>query len=374
MNEENKGIRASHDVTRTTLQVLSIGVLISAVAWILRPFLTSIIWAAMIVVTTWPILLALQARMKNKRWLAVVTMTCGLLLVIIIPFLLAIIAIIEGRDDVYVWVKNLSAFTVPPPPEWLGNTPLVGVNLADRWRHFAAMDFKGLFANLAPYARQILSWFMNQAGSAGMMVLEFLLTVIISAILYANGEAAAAGIRSFVHRLAGHHGEAAILLAGKAVRGVALGVVVTAIIQATIGGVGLAVTGVPAAILLTAVMFMLCLAQIGPALVLIPALIWVYWNDGLLWGSVLLVFVVLAITLDNVIRPVLIRKGADLPLVLIFAGVIGGLIAFGIMGLFIGPVVLAVAHTLLKAWISGSADEKVISNRSEANGQGARKD
>jgi predicted PurR-regulated permease PerM len=110
-------------------------------------------------------------------------------------------------------------------------------------------------------------------------------------------------------------------------------------------------------------MFMLCLAQIGPALVLIPALIWVYWNDGVLWGTILLVFAVLAMTLDNFVRPVLIRKGVDLPLVMIFAGVIGGLVAFGIVGLFIGPVVLAVAHTLLKAWVSGDAEGEVNSDQ-----------
>ena len=152
-----------------------------------------------------------------------------------------------------------------------------------------------------------------------------------------------------------------MLLAGKAIRGVALGVVVTAIVQAAVGGIGLAITGVGAAALLTAVMFILCLAQVGPGVVLIPALIWVYWKDGALWGTILLVFAVLALTLDNFIRPVLIRKGADLPLVMIFAGVIGGLIAFGIIGLFIGPVVLAVAHTLLKAWVSGGAGEEAVS-------------
>ncbi len=110
--------------------------------------------------------------------------------------------------------------------------------------------------------------------------------------------------------------------------------------------------GVPAAALLTAVMFILCLAQIGPGLVLIPVVIWLYWAHGALWGTVLLVFTVVAATIDNFIRPVLIKKGADLSLVLIIAGVIGGLIAFGIIGLFIGPVVLAVTYTLLKVWVS----------------------
>ena len=109
-------------------------------------------------------------------------------------------------------------------------------------------------------------------------------------------------------------------------------------------------------------MFMLCLAQIGPVLVLVPAIIWLYWSGQPVWGTVLIVISVVALTLDNVIRPFLIKKGADLPLVLIFSGVIGGLIAFGIIGLFIGPVVLAVTYTLLKSWVSGSTqeDEEIV--------------
>jgi len=353
-------IQVPHDVTRTTLQVLSIGILICAVAWIIRPFAISIIWAGMIVVTTWPILLALQARLKNKRWLATAIMTAAILLVVVVPVLLAISAIINGANDAYVWVKSLSTFTMPPPPEWLRSIPLAGPKLADLWRQLALKGTEELVTYLAPYANQTLSWFVGHAGSVGIMVLQFFLTVIIAAILYTKGEATSAGLNSFARRLAGQQGVDVMLLAGKSIRGVALGVVITAIIQATVGGIGLVVTGVGAAALLTAVMFMLCLAQIGPALVLIPALIWVYWNDGVLWGTILLVFAVLAMTLDNFVRPILIRKGADLPLVMIFAGVIGGLIAFGIIGLFIGPVVLAVAHTLLKAWVSGGAEEGAV--------------
>ncbi|MGO9136212.1 MAG: AI-2E family transporter YdiK [Syntrophales bacterium] len=355
-------VQASHDVTRTTLQVLSIGILISAVAWIISPFVTSLIWAGMIVVTTWPVLLALQARVKNKRGLAVAIMTAALLLVVVVPILFAIVAIINGADDAYIWVKSLSTFAVPPPPEWLGGIPLAGPRLAGLWRQFAQKGPEELLTYVAPYASQILSWFLAQAGSVGMVILQFFLTVIIAAILYAKGEATSTGILNFARRLTGEHGVAVMLLAGKAIRGVVLGVVVTAIMQAAIGGIGLAVVGVPAVALLTAVMCMLCLAQIGPALVLVPALIWVYSKDGALWGSILLVFSVLTVTLDSFIRPVLIKKGADLPLVMIFAGVIGGMIAFGIIGLFIGPVVLAVAHTLLKAWVSGDTEAEAVSN------------
>jgi predicted PurR-regulated permease PerM len=345
----------SHDVAGTVLQVLVIGLLIAAVVWILRPFITSIIWATMIVVATWPVLLAVQARMMGIRSLAVVTMTVILLMVVVIPLLLAIIAIIEHAGDVSAWAKSLTAFTMPPPPEWLGRIPLAGPKLAEYWRQFGALNPEKLADYFVPYARQVATWFMAQVGSLVMVVIQFLLTVIMAVILYAKGESASAGILSFARRLGGQQGEEVTILAAKAIRGVALGVAVTAILQATVGGIGLAVAGVPAASLLTGVMFMLCLAQVGPTLVLAPAVIWIYWRDGVAWGTILLVFSVAAMTLDNFVRPALIRKGADLPLVLIFGGVIGGLIAFGIVGLFIGPVLLAVSYTLLKAWVSDGA-------------------
>ena len=128
--------------------------------------------------------------------------------------------------------------------------------------------------------------------------------------------------------------------------------------ESFLGGIGLAVAGVPAAALLTAVMFILCVAQLGPGLVLIPTVVWLFWTDQTLWGSVMVVWTIIVGTLDNFIRPILIKKGADLPILLIFAGVIGGLISFGVIGLFIGPVLLAVTYTLLQNWVTAGEEEQ----------------
>jgi predicted PurR-regulated permease PerM len=352
MTKMSVKIPGTRDITGTTLAVLFIGMLITACFWILRPFLSSFVWATMIVIATWPILLWFQKRLRNSRRLAAAVMTVLILMVVIVPFLLAVFTIIEKSDDIANRVKALAAFRLPPPPEWVGKIPLAGRKIADSWQQFSGLSPEELAPQLTPYAQQVAAWFVTQAGSLAVVVIEFFLMVIISAILYANGETAAAGVRRFARRLAGQAGEEVVVLAAKAVRGVALGIVITAIIQASIGGIGLVVAGVPTAAFLTAVMFILCLAQIGPGVVLIPAVIWLYWAEGALWGTVLLVFTVPAMTIDSFIRPVLVRRGADLPLVLIMAGVIGGLIAFGIIGLFIGPVVLAVTYTLLKAWVS----------------------
>jgi predicted PurR-regulated permease PerM len=345
------------DVVRTTLAVLFIGILISASFWILRPFLTAVVWATMIVVTTWPLMLSVQKRLRGKRSLAVLVMTIGLLLVFIIPFTLAIIVIIDKSDEFVALVKSLSTYTIAPPPAWVEKLPLVGPKIAARWNSLAVASPEALSERLAPYAKKFVGWLVAQAGSVMMMILQFLLTVIISAVLYATGDKAAVGVRRFARRLGGQHGEDAVILAAKAIRGVALGVVVTALVQSALGGIGLVVAGIPAPLLLTAVIFILCVAQIGPGLVLIPVIVWLYWSDRPLWGTAMIVWGIFVGTIDNFIRPFLIKKGADLPLLLIFAGVIGGLIAFGVIGLFIGPVMLAVTYTLLAAWVSRDEQE-----------------
>jgi predicted PurR-regulated permease PerM len=349
MNEKNP---ASLDITHTLLTVLCIGILIAASFWIMHPFLIPLIWAALIAIATWPLMVKLQARLAGRRGLAVTIMTLVILLIVLIPLAFSVLAIVNNAGDIIERIKTLVVSIPLSPPRWLQQIPLAGKKITARWIEFTALSPEDRTTIVTPYAKTALMWFAAKAGSVGMFILQFLLTTIITAILYANGETVRSGILSFARSLAGQHGEDVTILAAQAVRAVALGVVVTAIIQAGIGGIGLFVTGVPGAAILTAVMIMLCLAQVGPALVLIPALIWMYWSGQALWGTVLLIFTLPALILDNIIKPILIKKGANLPLLLIFAGVIGGLIAFGIIGLFIGPVVLAVTYTLFKAWVS----------------------
>jgi predicted PurR-regulated permease PerM len=166
------------------------------------------------------------------------------------------------------------------------------------------------------------------------------------------GERAAAWCRQFGRRLANAQGEAVVILAGQAIRSVALGVVVTAVAQTVVGGIGMAIVGVPQAGLLSAIVLLLCIAQLGPALVMIPATIWLFVEGATGAGILLAIFTFAALLLDNFLRPVLIRRGADLPLLLILAGVIGGMLSFGLLGLFLGPVILAVTYTLLQHWIA----------------------
>jgi len=340
------------DITHTILSVLFISLLIASTFWILRPFLVSVVWGIIIVVATCPALEKLQKRLANKRALAVSVMAAALSLTVIVPIMFAVVIIAKNAEHITAQLRSFDPFSLAWPPQWLRRVPLAGESLAKRWMAFAALSPEERSAIVTPHAQKALRWFVARAGSTGMTILNFLLTMIIAIILYAKGEIVREGLLSFARRLAGRHGEEVAVLAAKAVRGVTLGVVVTALIQTALGGIGLFIARVPAAALLTAVTLILCLAQLGPLLVVLPSAIWLYWSGQAVWGTVFLIFAVPACIIDNFLRPFLIKKGADLPLLLIFAGVIGGLIAFGVIGLFIGPVILAITYTLLKTWVS----------------------
>jgi len=349
------------DLIRNTLAIFLIGAMLAACFWVLRPFLPALIWACMIVIATWPLLLGIQARLQNRRRPAVMLMIGILVLVFVIPFTLAVGTIVENAPQITAFGKNLTSFNLPAPPDWVINLPLIGPDLANAWQHLIDAGPKELATRLAPHVRDLAGWLVAQAGNFGLLFVHFVLTLLLSAILYLNGEAAADMVSRFARRVAGERGASTAILAGQAIRAVALGVVVTALVQSILAGLGLAVVGLPYATLLTALIFMLTIAQIGAGPVLIPTIIWLFWKGSPGWGTALLVWSIIVMGLDNVLRPILIRKGANLPLLLIFAGVIGGLIAFGLIGLFIGPVLLAVSYTLLAAWIAEESPQSLPS-------------
>ena len=349
------------DITRSVLAVLFIVALIGSSIWILRPFLGAIVWATTIVVATWPLMIAAQAWLWGKRALAVTLMTLLLLCVLVVPLSFAIGAIVSSVDDIVVWVKSLETFKAPAVPQWIADLPLVGRKVVQLWEGVAAAGIQEAAVRAAPYAGGFFKWFVAKVGSVGLLLVEFLLTVILAAAMYAKGELAAERLARFGHRLAGSGGQNAVYLAGQTIRGVALGVVVTAVVQTVFSGLGVMIAGVPFAGVLTAVMLLLAIAQIGVVPVLGAATAWLFWTGSSAWGTFLLVWTVVAGTMDNFLRPILIRKGADLPLLLIFAGVVGGLLAFGLIGIFVGPVVLAVANTLLNAWIDAEPKAETAS-------------
>ncbi len=339
------------DLTRITLVILIIVLLIVTSLWTMLPFLGALIWATTIVVATWPLLLRVQKAAGGRRSIATVVMTVVMLVIFIVPFSLAIGMLIDAAGKGVDFVRTLSTQGLGAPPEWLNKIPWVGKRIVDEWQQLAAGGPEALAETLRPYVRTAASTVLSVTGGFGLVIVHFILTVIIAAILYSQGEHAAHGVLLFARRIGHERADKVVRLAAQAVRSVALGVIVTALVQSLLAGLGLWVSGVPYAGLLLAIVFVLCVAQLGPLLVLLPAVGWLFWSGSTGWGVALLIWSVLVGALDNILRPILIRRGVDLPMLLIIAGVIGGLMGFGVLGLFVGPVILAVTYTLLQSWI-----------------------
>ena len=362
MNGPMRAPISQRDLTKSSLSVLFMVGLIAASFWILRPFLPSLLWATMIVVSAWPLMLQVQALLWGRRWLAVTVMTLTLLLVFAVPFSLLIGTLVAHLDEIVDWAQSLRALSLPAPPGWLENVPFVGPRTTSLWREFASSGPEELARYAAPYAKVAGSWLLSQLGSLGAITGEFLLTIVVAAVLFAQGDIAVLDLCRFGRRLAGSRGERAVNLAGQAIRGVALGIVLVALGQALLAGIGLGVAGVPFPVLLTAVMFLCGLIQVVVVPVLLVAVAWLYWQGSSAWATALLFWTIFVGTIDNVIRPLLIQKGAQLPLLLVVAGVIGGLVSFGLVGIFVGPVVLGVSYMLLEAWLWEESDESQISD------------
>jgi len=347
------------DFMRYVLSIAAVISLLLLSGWVLLPFMAAGVWSAMIVVATWPILLRLEKFFGGRRIPAAAVMTLGILCLLVVPLWVAITTVAEHSGTVVSLARQLAEGGLPLAPAWLDRVPFVGARLVDFWNEVAAI---GAAESIQKYVLPHLSgsgqWLLGQIGGVGGVLIQFLLMTILAGVMYANGELAAELLGKIGRRIGGDRGLAAVVLSAKAIRSVALGVGLTAVIQSLLGTLGLMIAGIPHPAILGALMLFLCIAQIGPSLVLVPAVVWMFWRgEELPWAIFLAVWSTFVITIDNFLRPMLIRRGADLPLILILVGVIGGLLTFGLIGIFVGPVVLAVTYTLMMAWTNEELPE-----------------
>ncbi|RKE39452.1 putative PurR-regulated permease PerM [Paraburkholderia sp. BL23I1N1] len=343
--------RPAVDLPRVVLAIGTVLLLIGGSLYILLPFVPAFIWGTMIVVTTWPVLLSVQHRLGERRGLAVVIMLLLQVVVIVVPVFGAISTLADHAADITAFVKGLPDYALPSPPHWLAAIPVVGVRIAHEWQSLSDAGPGGVLAKLQPYAAIAARWLLARVSQAGLFMLHLLLMLVVCGLLYANGEVAARLVTRLAQRVAPYRGTGIVHLIGQSIRAIALGVVVTAVVQAALGALGIWIAGVPFAGVLAALLLIVCLVQIGPFLPLMGCVAWLFIHDARLAAILLFVWSIGVTGLDNFMRPILIRRAVSLPMMLIISGVLGGLLSIGVVGLFIGPVVLAVTYHLLLAWI-----------------------
>ena len=336
---------------RTALRLVIVGSLLFAVLYILRPFLPGLLWSAFIVISAWPGFAWLQQRFRWSRLACTLLLASMLIGVLIGPLLTGITALVTHGEALVVNAKTAVEKIPAEPPALLADLPLVGSGLAKQWRE-AVDNTQDLRARLAPELQKSSRWLFQQIGTMGALFLQLLLVVVFSLVFYANGAALDALTERIARRIGGEQALQARDQARQAIRSVALGVVLTAIIQAALALVGLLLVGAPLAVLITFVCFLLAIAQIGAALPLLAVAGWLYWGQGDAgWALFMAGWSLVVGGLDNILRPLLMTRGIRMPLTLVFTGVIGGLLAFGLIGVFLGPTLVAIAHTLLLAWL-----------------------
>jgi len=318
---------------------------------VLRPFLSALLWAAILAYCTWPAYRALRDRLQLSPGLAALAMVTLEMVLVGLPLLLA--APIRA-EDVQGLRDNIEALfaggLLPTLSDKLVQIPWIGPYLGTRWDALQ-LDFSPLTNLIRPYAGVIAQQALSFLLAILSGLLEVILAILLSFFFYRDGPRMAAGLEGIMGRIAGPQARRLVQLTANVTIGVVYGLLGTALAQGVMTGLGLWISGVPQPVLLAVVAGAVSVFPVGAPLVWLPAALWLFGEGSTGWGIFLLLYGAFGISsVDNVIRPWLISRGADLPLLLTILGALGGVLAFGFLGLFLGPVLLAVGFTLLRDW------------------------
>ena len=334
---------------RILMGLLLGGVAIGCVL-VLYPFISALLWAAILVFTTWPVHEWIRHRLRLTRGLAAGMMVTLTAVVVVLPIALAAPSSGDDITRLHHAIQDALRSGLPASPDWLFDLPLIGQTTGTLWNHWAE-DISAMLGALQPYFGIVLENGLHVLLGIASGVLMFLLALFAAFFLYINGEPIAARLTLLLWRIAGAQAERLILVTGATVRGVVYGILGTAIVQGILTAIGLAASGVPRAMLLGGIAGLLSVLPVGAPVVWIPAAIWLMGTGHPGWGVFLAIYGTVIISgADSIIRPWFIARGADLPFLLTVLGVLGGALAFGLLGIFLGPVLLGVGYTLMNEW------------------------
>ncbi len=321
--------------------------------FVLKPFLSALLWAVILTFSSWPAFRVLLSWVRGRRTLAAFLMTLVIAFVLLVPSVVIVLTLAgdvrEFAATTLAWVRQ----GPPSPPEWLGRVPWVGVEMTAIWKEYAA-DSKQLLVAAEQFIDPLTSWLLTIGKALGRGVLELALSMFLAFFFFRDGAKLGDRALAIARRLAGDRGDHLLRdVAGGTIRGVVYGILGTAMAQGLMAWVGFTIAGVPAAVLLGLMTFLVSVIPMGPPLIWIPASIWIFQNGSVGEGVFMLLWGALGISsIDNFIRPLIISQGNKMPFVLIFMGVLGGGLAFGLIGVFLGPTLLAVSFRLGEEWLA----------------------
>lgn len=326
---------------------------------LIGPFVIVGLWGVILAVALYPTFVWLRNLLAGRGSLAAALLTIALLVVVFGPASLLAIALVENLQQLAGRIAE-GALQVPPPPQTVQDWPFIGKNLYQTW-HLSSTNLGEALDRLGPQLRPVAAFLLSAAAAAGIGVLQLLASIIIAGFLYVPAERLVRGFRAFAKRVVAKQGDHFVTLAGSTIRNVARGVIGISLLQSLLIGLGLLAAGIPGAGLITLGTLVLGILQIGPGMLVLPTIIWAWLTHDAVNALLFTAYMVPVTLLDNFLKPIVLAHGLATPMLIIFIGVIGGTLAHGLIGLFVGPIVLAVGYELLLLWVAQRTPEQANS-------------
>ena len=339
-------------VKNTVEAAIKLAFLALIVVWcfqIVRPFITLVVWGIVLAVALYPIAGWLSNKFGGKEKLATVTLTLSILLIILIPSYFLSSSMVEGAHHVSQGLQD-GTLKVPPPTEIVASWPLVGESLYEYWK-LASTNLEAAIAKVGPQLKGVINWLLGAAAGTGAGIVQFIISVIIAGVLMVNAKGGYNFTKALTMRLAGQHGAEFAVIAAATVRSVAQGVLGVAVIQAILAGIGLLLMDVPLAGLWAFLVLFLAVIQLPPILVLLPIIFYVFSVADTTPAVIFTIWSILVSGSDAFLKPMFLGRGVDVPMLIILVGAIGGMMLSGIIGLFVGAVILALFYKLFMVWL-----------------------
>jgi predicted PurR-regulated permease PerM len=344
---------------------IRIGVLALLTLWafvILRPFIHPVLWGVIIAIAVLPAYRGLTNKLGGRRKTTAALLTVLALALLVIPALKFFGEAIDGMQSLATQLEA-GTLTVPPPPEKVASWPLVGGSVDDAWR-LALTNLEAAIETYESQLKAVGAWLLSTVGGLGIGVLQFIISIIIAGVFLATSESASSAAVRIAKRFAGEQGEEFVVIADKTIRSVALGVLGVAVIQSLLSLIGMALVRVPGAPLWALLVLIVAIIQLPPVLILLPVAIYVFSTAATVPAVLFLIWAIIVSGSDAFLKPLLLGRGVNVPTLVILLGAIGGMMNSGIIGLFVGAVVLALAYQLFVAWLG---DAPVAEQPAEAS-------
>lgn len=343
-----------HQLIELSLALAAVALLTVGCLLVLRPFFSALMWAVILCYASWPLYQRLERGLGGRRTLAATVMTLLVTVVLLLPLLIVAWTLTSNLGGWLGAARRWLETELPDAPAWLAELPLIGPDLVQTWQELGTQG--GLAREFQNWIPTLTEFALALGATLARGVVELALSLFIAFFVFRRGTELALGSKRVLTRLIGARARQFIQVAGSTIVGVVYGILGTALAQGSVALIGFLALGVPAAVLLALMTFFLSLIPMGPPLIWGGAALWLANEERYLAALIMALYGALVISsVDNVVRPYLISRGSDLPFVLVFMGVLGGILAFGFLGVFLGPVLLAVGYTLVLAWNRGAS-------------------